>query len=329
MTNFNNIIGQESMKEYLQNAVRVKKVSHAYIINGEKNSGKDFVATIFANALECEDISIKPCGECHSCKQAMSGNHPDIKYITHEKPNSIGVEDIRDQINQDVDIKPYANPYKIYIMNQGEKMTPQAQNALLKTLEEPPQYVIIIILTTNVQALLPTVISRCVVLNMKPVADGEIKKYLMEKVQIPDYKANICASFARGNVGKARMLALSEEFDKIKEEAITLLKYIGEMEITEIVKAIKKINEYKLDINDYLDILSIWYRDVLLFKATKDLNHLIFKEEIKHIKNTAKKSTYEGIETILTALDKAKSRLEANVNFELVLELLMLTIKEN
>lgn len=329
MRNFDSIIGQPSIKEYLQTAIRVKKVSHAYIINGERSSGKEFIAKIYAQSLQCEEMEKNPCGKCRSCIQAVTDNHPDIKRIMHEKPNSIGVEDIRVQINQDVAIKPYVGPYKIYVINEGEKMTPQAQNALLKTLEEPPKYVVIIILTSNAQVLLPTVISRCVMLNMKTVADEEVRKYLMEEKEIPDYKANICASFARGNIGKARLLALSEDFDKIKEEATTLLKYIGEMEITEIVKAIKRINEYKLDANDYLDIIAIWYRDVLLFKATNDINHLVFKEEITHIKNKAKKSTYEGIENILSALDKAKNRLEANVNFELVMELLLLTIKEN
>ena len=101
------------------------------------------------------------------------------------------------------------------------------------------------------------------------------------------------------------------------------------MEISEIVAAIKKISEYKLDVNDYMDILSIWYRDVLLFKATHDANHLIFREEIQYIRKVADRSTYEGIEDIINALDKAKGRLNANVNFDLTMELLLLTIKEN
>lgn len=214
-------------------------------------------------------------------------------------------------------------------MNEGEKMTVQAQNALLKTLEEPPEYAVILILTTNVNALLPTILSRCVVLNMKPVKDELVKKFLMETVQIPDYKADVCVAFARGNVGKAKLLASSEEFDNIKEEAITLLKYINDMEISEIVAAIKKINDYKFDVNDYLDILSIWYRDVLLFKATNDANHLIFRGEIQYIRKVAHRSAYEGIEKIIQALDKAKNRLNANVNFDLTMELLLLTIKEN
>ncbi|MDE7258154.1 MAG: DNA polymerase III subunit delta [Lachnospiraceae bacterium] len=329
MAKFTDIIGQEQLKEHLQNAIATNKVSHAYIINGERSSGKEFIARVFAMALQCEKSGVEPCGECHSCKQALSNNQPDIVYVSHEKPNTIGVEDIRAQINGDIGIKPYSSPRKIYIMNEGEKMTVQAQNALLKTLEEPPEYAVILILTTHVEALLPTILSRCVVLNMKPVSDMLVKRYLMEELAVPDYKANICVAFARGNIGKAKLLASSEEFEKVKDEAITLVKYINDMEVNEIVKAIKKITEYKFDVNDYLDILSAWYRDVLLFKATKDVNSLIFKEEIQQIMRVSDRSTYEGIETIVNALQQAKRRLEANVNFDLTMELLLLTIKEN
>ena len=307
----------------------MNKVSHAYIINGERNAGKEFIAKVFAMALQCEKKEAEPCGECHSCKQALSNNQPDIIYISHEKPNTIGVEDIRAQINNDIVIKPYSSPRKIYIVNEGEKMTPQAQNALLKTLEEPPEYAVIVILTTNVEALLPTVLSRCVVLNMKPVSDALVKKYLMEQLGVPDYKANICVAFARGNIGKAKLLASSEEFEKVKDEAISLVKNINDMEIHEIVKAIKKISEYKFDVNDYLDILMAWYRDVLFFKATKDVNSLVFKEEIQQIMRVSDRSTYEGIETIVNALQSAKKRLEANVNFDLTMKLLLLAIQEN
>ena len=330
MRRFADIVGQEHLKEHLENAIKMDKVSHAYIINGEKNAGKEFIAKTFAMALQCENRQgTEPCGECHSCRQALSGNHPDIIFITHEKPGTIGVDDIRRQVNNDVAIKPYKGPKKIYIMNEGEKMTAQAQNALLKTLEEPPEYAVLLILTGNVDSLLQTILSRCVVLNMKPAKDAQIKKYLMETMEIPDYKADICVAFARGNVGKAKLAARSEEVDKVKEEAITLLKYIKEMELNEIVAAIKKITEYKFDVNDYMDILSIWYRDVLLFKATHDANLLIFKEEIQHIRKVADKSAYEGIEKIIDALEKSKQRLNANVNFDLTMELLLLTIKEN
>ena len=127
----------------------------------------------------------------------------------------------------------------------------------------------------------------------------------------------------------AKHLAENEDFDRIKEEAVSLLKYINDMEIAEIVTAIKRINEYKLDVNSYMDILFVWFRDILLFKATKEPNDLIFKEEIQYIRKIADRSSYEGIETILNALDKTQQRIAANVNFDLAMELLFLTVKEN
>lgn len=329
MAGFDDIIGQEQIKEHFQKSLETGKISHAYIINGERAAGKEFIANLFAMALQCQGEGAKPCGQCHSCKQAMSGNQPDIIRVTHEKPNTIGVDDVRGQINNDICIKPYSSPYKIYIMNEAEKMTPQAQNALLKTLEEPPEYGIIFLLTTNVNSMLQTILSRCVVLNMKPVRDEVMREYLMSQLQVPDYRAEVCIAFARGNVGKAKMLASSEDFETIKEEAISLLKYIVDMDTTEVVAAIKKISDYQMDMNDYFDIISVWYRDVLLFKATNEVGHLVFKNEIAQIRKVAGRTSYEGIERVLVALEKAKQRLDANVNFDLTMELLLLEIKEN
>lgn len=329
MIGFYSIIGQEQIKEHMQNALQMQKISHAYIIHGEKSTGKEFVARVFAMALQCEKGGAEPCNECHSCKQALSKNQPDIIYVTHEKPNTISVEDIRLQVNNDVAIKPYSSKYKVYIINEAEKMTVQAQNAILKTLEEPPAYVVILLLVSNLQTLLPTILSRCVTLNMKPVSDTLVRKYLMEELKVPDYRADVCVAFARGNIGKAKALASSEEFDNVKNEALALLKHVHDMELQEIIQAVKKINEYKLEISDYLDIMSIWYRDVLLFKATADANSLVFREEIQAIRKVVARCSYEGIETVIHALAKAKKRLEANVNFELTMELLFLDIKEN
>ena len=210
MLGFQDVIGHEHLIEHLQSAISMGKVSHAYIFDGEKGSGKNFLANIFAAALQCEASEDKPCGTCTSCKQAEGFNHPDIIRITHEKPNTISVDDIRQQLCGDVMIKPYKGPYKIYIVDEAEKLNVQAQNALLKTIEEPPAYAVIILLTTNSESFLPTILSRCVTLHLKPTKDSVVRKYLMEQVKIPDYQADICVAFAQGNIGKARRLALSE-----------------------------------------------------------------------------------------------------------------------
>ena len=323
------VVGHKDIIQYIQNAVEQDKVSHAYILNGAKGSGKKMLAKLFAMTLQCENSQLEPCGECRSCRQADSGNQPDIITIQHEKPGSISVDDIREQLNGDIMIKPYSNRYKIYIIPEADLLTVQAQNALLKTIEEPPEYATIFLLTENADSLLPTIRSRCVMLKLRNIKDTLIKKYLMEQLHIPDYQADICAAFAQGNMGRAIMLATSEHFNEIKEEAVQLLKYIDEMELNEIVSAIKEINKYKLEVTDYLDLLTVWYRDVLLYKATKEAGKVVFGDQLTYIKEKASKSSYEGIEIILDSIEKAKTRLKANVNFDLVMELLLLTIKEN
>ena len=329
MGSFKDVVGHKDILKYISSAVENNRVSHAYILNGERGSGKKMLANLFAMTLLCETGDNEPCGKCHSCKQAESGNHPDIIRVTHEKPNSISVDDIRTQVNNTVDIKPYQGPYKVYIIPQADMMTPQAQNAILKTIEEPPSYAVFLLLTENAETLLPTINSRCVMLKLRNIKDTLIKKYLMENLEIPDYKADMCTAFAQGNMGRAIMLANSDHFNEIREEAVQLLKHIRQMELNEIVAAVKNISVYKLEITDYLDIIMIWYRDVLLYKATKEIDKVVFKDQLQSIKEQARKSSYEGIELILESLEKAKARLKANVNFDLVMELLFLTIKEN
>ena len=329
MGKFTDITGHETIIEYFKNAISMDKVSHAYILNGPDDSGKMMLAEAFAETLQCEKGGSEPCGSCHSCMQAESHNQPDIIYVTHEKPNTLGVEDIRHQLNEDIILKPYSSRYRIYIVDEAEKMNVQAQNALLKTIEEPPAYGIILLLTTNADSFLPTILSRCVRLDLKAVADSRIRSLLMEKYQVPDYQAEICLAFAQGNVGKAIRLASSDNFNEMKNSVIQLIKRLDDIDLYEMTEAIRQITEYKLQINDYFDLIMIWYRDVLLYKATADANRIMLKEEIYSIKQEASRSSYDGIEQILTALDKAKTRLKANVNFDLVIELLLLTIKEN
>ena len=151
----------------------------------------------------------------------------------------------------------------------------------------------------------------------------------MSHYQIPDYQADICTAFAQGNVGKAIQLASSDDFNELKASVLQLLKRLDDIDLYEMNAAVKQITEYKLEIQDYFDLMMIWFRDVLYFKATNDVNKLIFKDEVYDIKRQAAKRSYHNLETIIEALEKAKVRLNANVNFELVIELLLLTIKEN
>ena len=329
MAGFKDIVGHEQIIEHLKTAIEMGKVSHAYILNGPDLSGKMMIAEAFARALLCEKQDPDGCGECKSCRQSDDRNNPDIIYVKHDKPNTISVDDIRTQLNNDIVIKPYSNQYKIYIVDEAEKMNQQAQNALLKTIEEPPAYAVIMLLTTNADSFLQTIRSRCITLNLKSVKNDVIKSYLMTEKKIPDYQADVCAAFTQGVVGKAIKLASSDDFNELKESALSLIKRLDDIDLYEMGEAIKQISDYKLQVQDYFDLITVWYRDVLYMKATNDVNGLIFKDEVYDIKKQASKHSYHGIEAIIEALDKAKLRINANVNFDLVIELLLMTIKEN
>lgn len=331
MSRFQDVIGHRRVIEYIGDVVRTGAVSHAYLICGEKGCGKRLLAGIFAACLQCENPGEDgdSCGSCHSCVQLRGGNHPDVITITHEKPGSIGIDEIRTQLNQSIHIKPYSSPYKIYIIPDADLLTEQAQNALLKTIEEPPAYAVIFLLAENPEQLLQTVRSRCVMMKLRNVKDDLIFKYLTEQIHVPDYRAKVCVAFARGNMGRAIMLSKSEDFHTMRDSVIHLVKKIRDMSLAEFMEALTAAQEWKLDITDYLDMICVWYRDVLIYKATKNVDRVVFSEQIRGIKEAASLSSYEGIETVLQAIDTAKQRLKANVSFPLVMELLLLVIKEN
>lgn len=328
MGGFREVLGNEEIKMHFLEGIRTKRISHSYIINGEQGMGKMTVAKAFAMTLLCETGEEEPCMQCHSCKQCMSDNNPDIIYVQHEKPNLISVDEVRSQLVSDITLKPYSNPYKIYIIEDAQLMNVQAQNAILKTIEEPPQYAVILLLTTNLDMLLPTVQSRCVTLNMQPLKKDVIKEHLMKKERVVDYQADVISSFASGNLGKAKALVTSPEFMEMQEEVVQLMRHIKDMQAYEVVAAVKRVADFKYTVQDYLDFMLMWFRDVLLYKASMDVNALIFKNEIRTIKQQAAVSSYSGIEEILQGIERAKVRLKSNVNFDITIELLFLTIRE-
>ncbi len=340
---FAEIVGQEDAKKLLKNAVISGNHSHAYILSGEKGSGKMMLAEAFATMLQCENPSDDACMECHSCKQSLSRNNPDIIYVTREEGKAnIGVDVVREKIVNDVDIKPYSNKYKIYIVDEAERMNQQAQNAILKTIEEPPEYAIIILLTANHNAFLQTILSRCVLIQMKSVDTESIKNILKNKYETVDYQANMVASFAQGNVGKAIALATDSSFNDVKNRVVSLCKKAGKMEEVQIadeVKAIKEENDadkkndnpdkFEGFMDQMLDLITLWFKDVLLYKATMNDNLMLFKEDSFDIHQQANDCTYNGLNNIIDAIAKTRARLNANVNFELTIMLLINAIKEN
>ena len=327
MFRFSEIVGHEQVKEHLEAAIRDDKPFHAYIFQGDVGVGKETMAKTFAAGLQCNGEGEKPCTEWVSCHQTDSGNQPDIIWVMRENA-SLGVEEIREKLCNTMDIKPFSSQYKIYIVPEAEKMTEAAQNALLKTIEEPPEYGIVILLTSNITALLPTIQSRCLTLEFRPLSTAIVEEFLRSHYEIPDYLAKASAVFAQGNLGKAMRYAQSEDFIERKDRILSLLRNVERMTVSDMLVQIKELGTRKDEIRDYIDLMELWYRDVLLFKATKNMNAILFQEEVSHISREAMNRSYEKIEIIIQGFEKAKMRLKANVSFEVAMELMLLNLKD-
>lgn len=327
MSGFRDIVGHEEIIAHMQGAIRTGRISHAYILDGEPLSGKKTLAEAFAMALLCEGGE-DACGTCASCRKVRGHNHPDLLYVQHEKPDTITVGEIRRQLTGSAAIKPYSSRYKIYIVDEAHKMNVQAQNALLKTLEEPPSYVVILLLTANAQSLLPTVRSRCVTLRLRAIPDDKIQKLLMERFHVPDYKAAQCAAFAMGNAGRAADLAASGEFEELKRILTGQMQRIARTRDSELAGLAGELSDYGDYTDEYLDMLLFWFRDTAVCKYTNGGVRLLYAKEEKTLRMQAAALDDAGLSGIFTHIEDARRRLRANGNRELVLTLLYLDIRE-
>ena len=330
MNTFSEIIGQEIVVSHLQNALRTGGVSHAYILNGAKGSGRHMIARSFSAALLCENPRqegdrIEPCRECLSCIQTAAGSNPDLITLEREKENSIGVGDIR-RMRADVQIKPYSAEHKIYIILDAEKMTPAAQNALLKTLEEPPSYAVILLLADGTGSFLPTIMSRCITLPMRPVPEKAVEDCLKERFGAKEDRARLCARFSGGSIGRAALLLENENFANLREKTILLLQKIEKTNAAQLASFAKETVTEE-ETRDLIDLILTWNRDLLVCRSTHSTENLIFTDEVQYIIEAAQTTSWQGLQAAAEAVFRARRRLFSNVNAELTLQMMLLEIR--
>ncbi len=326
MYTFQEIWGNERLLQHLRMAVKKQKTSHAYLFVGSAGAGKRLIANTFAKYLLCMAHQDEPCGTCESCRVFDSGNHPDVIHVTSPK-KTLGVDEIRGQILETVDIKPYHYEKKIYILHQAHTMTVQAQNALLKTLEEPPKYAVFLLLAETTNAFLPTVLSRTVTLKISPLSEEEISRYLIEKGLVSEEEAVFFAAYGQGHIGHALELIEDETFRQMREDILEKMSRLPAMSLPEAMLLAKEWESYK---NDYrfLDIIGLWYRDVVVAKALRQ-EHFIIQKDKKELIFAAANEPTEVLVKKAAAVVKAKERLIQNGNFRLTLEVMLMEIKEN
>lgn len=293
---FDKIIGNDKIKEILYKSVKDKKTSHSYLFVGIEGIGKKEIAKEFAKMLLCISEN-KYCNTCKSCIEFDTNNNPDFLYIEPDG-NSVKIEQIR-YIQRKIQEKPIISNKKVYIINDADKMTTEAQNCLLKTLEEPPEYSTIILIGSNENMFLSTIKSRCMIIHFSKIEDEKIRKYLEEKYELKDISQNMLEIF-QGSIGKAILLKdKKEQYEKI-EEIIKSLKQKSIIDILNMSEILYKSKEEIFDILEYIN--------VILIKLAK--------------------TDYEYIKCI-NIVEETKTRLKQNANYDMSIDNMLFNMWED
>lgn len=330
---FPSVLGHDTVKRHLFSAALSDSVSHAYIFEGVAGIGRHTMANALAQTLLCTEnrdaqghIVRCACGSCVACQTVLSGNHPDIVRVGIPKDKAaIPVDSIRD-VNREIANRPYYNGKKIVIISDADKMNAAAQNALLKTLEEPPAYAVIILIANSAAQLLSTVESRSVKITFQPLPFELIKKEL-EKRGFSEAQVALGTTFSGGSLGAALRACADETFDDMRRDIYSLLAQAPDRSASWLLGQEASLETYKKDFNRFLSLCETWYRDVLIAQTKGDDAPLLnadFRTEIEHCAAAYSASALAGI---IWRISDLREKLDQSVNFALSMDNLLLSLE--
>ena len=330
---FSAVLGHDGAKAHLQAALADRQMSHAYLIEGTHGVGKTTLANAFIKTLLCQNpVSGQAgqqdcCNRCQSCRGFDHDNHPDVKRIrAAQDKNTISVKQIRDELVKDISIRPYGSLYKIYVIEEAERLTIEAQNAMLKTLEEPPAYGLIIMLSESAASFLPTILSRCVKISLQPL-DIKMVKAELSRRGIEEGKAGIVAAFAQGSIGQALKLCEDEGFEEMRQALFQFLGQIPQLSQLEVLKGAQLWEQFKSEQEAIFSLLLIWYRDILVYQETHDPAQILCSDQLETI---SKMASYYDNRKLIQITDKVldiHKKLKANANAALAIDCLLMELK--
>lgn len=250
--NYESLIGNDNVKEILKSTIRSQTILHSYLFVGKEGIGKSLFAKDFAQAILCQNKGEKACGTCKSCLTIQQVDHPDFTILAPEE-SSIKIGSIR-KIQEKIIEKPILSQRKVYLIEDADKMTTEAQNCLLKTLEEPPEYMTIILISANEVNLLPTIQSRCTKIVFEEIANEKLKEFIEEKYTFPQNEETILIG-AQGSIGRAIQIADKIEIYAKIEELVQGLKRFGLIELlNEKGEVLYKEKENIISILEYMSL---------------------------------------------------------------------------
>ena len=345
--NFEDVVGQEHIVKTLKNQIKNNNIGHAYLFSGTRGTGKTSTAKIFARAVNClNSINEEPCNECDICKDTLNDNIMDIVEIDAASNNS--VDDIR-ELRESVKYTPSKAKYKVYIIDEVHMLSQGAFNALLKTLEEPPSYVIFILATTEPHKIPATILSRCQRFDFKRVSSKDIANRMAyickrENIEAEDKALSLIARNSQGALRDALSIldqCMSFGNDKIEyDDVIELLGTVNIDELFELSQAIidentKKslqiLNEFIVwgkDIRNLINDLIDHFRNIMVCKVSKDLEEIISlpEESIDRLKEQAKNIEINDLIRILNILSETQDSMKSSSNTRILAEVTIMKI---
>jgi len=322
---FQDVFGHERQIGLLRKALDTGNISHAYLFYGPEGVGKRRVALNFAQALNCEHKTDDACGHCRSCRNIERGNHPDFLVLQPDE-GLIRIEEIRN-IQRVLGYKAYENGWKIALVDGCEDMLDPAANCFLKTLEEPPDRTVIILICSNYLSLLPTINSRCRKIRFSPLQAYQIQDILIREKGYNSEMAGVLSVLADGSIGKA----LSMDYETVVELrslALDLLREGRQKKIADLFALSRKFDKKKREARELLYRMRGLIRDIVVFAVTGDENFIKNRDIADSIANISEKRGPEACQRIFALISETLNSLQRNANIPLALDNLFIQLRE-
>jgi DNA polymerase-3 subunit delta' len=333
------IVGHEWAVHFLQQSLAGDRAAHAYLISGPANIGKSRLALRLAQALNCETSITDPCLTCRACKRIERGNYPDVRIAGMEtqgrglkpedaaKQRDLKIDTVREW-QSDINLKPYEGRRRVLILQDAEKLNEAAANAMLKTLEEPPPYATLILVANTSGELMPTIVSRCQPLKLRPIPRAQIATALRERCRLAEGDAELLAAWSGGRYGWAvRMVETPDELAARQEQLEKLIDLASQPRAAAFRWAEDRAKEYRggeqAAVFASLALWQSWWRDIMLTAGgcPEDITHVDQREALSAL---ARRYTIADVHAFVARLDQAAQQLRENVNPQLALESVVL-----
>lgn len=321
------VIAQDKVISLLDYSIKTNAIAHAYLIVGPRHVGKGTLAFNLAQALNCDGPEL-PCGQCRSCQRILEGKHADITPIGLDSKTEIGIDDIR-ALQRIANLPPYEGKCKVFIIDDAEYLSTEAANSLLKILEEPPQSVVWLLLVAEEEHLLPTVISRCQRLELKPVPSEHVREALVNSYNVEDNRAKLLAQLCRGRFGWALSALANDDILEQRSQRIdslvSLLTASLDQRFTYAQELTSQFSQNRRAGAEIIEIWLDWWRDLMLIKG--DCQEAIINVDYKTVlEEQARGLNLSEIKEFLNSLCLLQDAISKNVNPRLASEWLMLNL---